>query len=203
MIGAVSPPGGDISEPVSQATLRITKVFLALDAGLAHRRHYPAINWLKSYSLYGENLTRWFEDNVAADYMELRGRALALMQKEAELQDIVKLVGADTLPDKERAILKVAQMLKEDFLQQNSFETTDAHTSFLKQRMMLNAIMAFHEGAQRALGRGVLFDAILRMGCMKAIASMKRAPEETIGDMRRLVDEMNAEFAQLAGGAND
>jgi V/A-type H+/Na+-transporting ATPase subunit A len=203
MIGSVSPPGGDISEPVSQATLRVTKVFLALDAGLAHRRHFPAINWLKSYSLYAESLARWFEDNVAADHTDLRSKAMAILQKEAELMDIVKLVGADTLPEKEQALLKTGLMLREDFMQQNSFDASDRHSPYPRQHMMLKAILAFHDRAQRALDHGVPLESIMRMKAVQAIAAMKRTPDGQAEGIKRLIDEMRGEFGSLGGEAYD
>lgn len=155
IIGAVSPPGGDISEPVSQNTLRVTKVFLALDASLAQRRHFPAINWLKSYSLYKESLDEWLRANVAEEFPGMRDKAMELLQKEAELQEIVQLVGPDALPDKEQVVLLVTKMLREDFLQQNAYSDIDAKASFKKQYLMLRSIMLFHEKAVHAVDVGV------------------------------------------------
>jgi len=203
MVGAVSPPGGDFSEPVSQATLQVTKVFLALDAELAHRRHFPAINWLKSYSLYLDSLNRWFEDNVASDQMELRMNAVALLQKEAELLDIVKLVGSDTLPESEQALLKVAQMLREDLLQQNSFDPHDRYSTYEKQHLMLKAILTFHDRAQRALSRGIQLESISGMKSVESIAGMKRMPNEKTDDIKKMIEDMKAEFAKIAGISDD
>ncbi|MFH0862867.1 MAG: V-type ATP synthase subunit A [Candidatus Altiarchaeota archaeon] len=203
IIGAVSPPGGDISEPVSQSTLRVTKVFLALDAGLAHRRHFPAINWLKSYSLYNESLEHWFDENVAADYTAMRTRAIALLQKESELLDIVKLVAQDTLPESEQEVLKVASMLREDFLQQNSFEPAEAHTSYLKQHLMLKAILEFHELAKKALGKGIPLERIMGLKAVADMASMKRIPENRAQEIKGQINDMHQAFGQLAGGPDD
>ncbi|HCA55991.1 MAG TPA: V-type ATP synthase subunit A, partial [Ruminococcaceae bacterium] len=133
VIGAVSPPGGDISEPVSQATLRIVKVFWGLDANLAYKRHFPAINWLTSYSLYTDQLTKWFAENASPDFMELRGRLMSLLQDEAELQEIVNLVGMDALSANDRLKLETARSIREDYLHQNAFDATDTYTSLKKQ----------------------------------------------------------------------
>lgn len=147
VIGAVSPPGGDFSEPVTQNTLRVTKVFWALDAKLAYKRHFPAINWLQSYTLYAENLASTFESTVAPDFMRLRERALTILQQESKLEEIVRLVGTDALSPKEQLTLETARMLREDFLFQNAYDPADAYTSLAKQYRILRAILHFSDRA--------------------------------------------------------
>lgn len=193
VIGAVSPPGGDISEPVSQNTLRVTKVFWALDASLAHRRHFPAIHWLRSYSLYNSTLSNWFSNNIGSDYVELRERALALLQKEAELQEIVQLVGPDALPERERAVLLVARMIREDFLQQSAYHEVDAFASMKKQHMMLKAILTFNDRMESAIESGIQLKRFSDLPVMHEIARMKEIKEEEmekgIGGIIRNIDE--------------
>ncbi len=154
VIGAVSPPGGDISEPVSQATLRIVKVFWGLDANLAYKRHFPAINWLTSYSLYTDQLEKWFAENAAPDFMQLRGRMMALLQDESELQEIVNLVGMDALSAPDRLKLESARSIREDYLHQNAFDPTDTYTSLPKQVLMMRAILSYYDKAREALSKG-------------------------------------------------
>jgi len=180
VVGAVSPPGGDISEPVSQGTLRITKVFWCLDSSLSRRRHYPAINWLKSYSLYHDDLEDWFEKNVSADFPQQRKKAMELLQKEEELQNIVQLIGPDALPEKERLILEAAKMIREDFLQQNSFEETDCYTTPKKQYLMLKAILHYYDKAISALAADVPFESIVNAKEKEQISQLKRVPEKEI-----------------------
>jgi V/A-type H+-transporting ATPase subunit A len=178
LVGAVSPPGGDLSEPVSQATLRVTKVFWALDANLSRRRHYPAINWLKSYSLYMDDLRSWFGENVAADFYDLRTKAMQLLQKEAELQAIVQLIGSDALPEKERLVLEVTRMIREDFLQQNSYDEVDVFSSLRKQHGMLKVILHFYDKAINALNQEVPYDKIVGVKEKQTIALIKRMKED-------------------------
>ena len=154
VIGAVSPPGGDISEPVSQGTLRIVKVFWGLDAGLARQRHFPAINWLNSYSLYPQSLDQWFRDNIAQDFPEIRTELSGLLQIESELQEIVQLVGSDALPVDQQLTLEVARMIREYFLQQNGFHEVDAYCDINLQYKMAKAILAFQESAKSAMASG-------------------------------------------------
>ncbi len=180
VIGAVSPPGGDISEPVSQATLRVTKVFWALDADLSRRRHYPAINWLKSYSLYLDDLEKWYLENVSSDFYELRGRAMALLQKESELQNIVQLIGPDALPERERLVLDVTKILREDFLQQNSYEEIDAYSSLKKQHLMLKTVLMFYDKASAALTLEVPLERILKAKERNQIAGLKRLKDDEV-----------------------
>ncbi|MCP4648395.1 MAG: V-type ATP synthase subunit A [bacterium] len=197
VIGAVSPPGGDISEPVSQNTLRVTKVFLALDASLAHRRHFPALNWLNSYSLYTETLDPWYEENIAADWPKLRNEAMALLQKEAELQEIVQLVGPDALPEKEQAILLVTKMIREDYLQQSAFHEVDAFATMAKQHKMLKNIMRFHERAMGAVDMGIQLKTISSMKVMEKIGRMKEIPEDKMKDIESIYREIDTEFDSL------
>ena len=195
VIGAVSPPGGDISEPVSQNTLRVTKVFLALDASLAYKRHFPSINWLKSYSLYTDSLEEWYPQNISSDFSALRNTSMALLQKEAELQEIVQLVGPDALPDKEQAVLLVTKMIREDFLQQNAFSDVDAFSELKKQYLMLKTILKFHDKSMEALDAGVQLKNIL---CVNAIAKIGRMKEITnLSDFDKLHSEVDAEFDKL------
>jgi len=203
VISAVSPPGGDISEPVSQNTLRIVKVFLALDADLAHRRHFPAINWLKSYSLYLKTLKGWFTEHVSKSWYDVQARAMQLLQKEAELKDIVQLVGPDTIPVKEQNVLQTAKMLREDFLQQDSFSSVDAYTSLRKQNLILSAIVRFHEKADHAIDAGVGMDAINRMKCKVDIAGLRGTAEEKLPGQEALHGLIDREFEKLIGGAKD
>ncbi|MBI5225050.1 V-type ATP synthase subunit A [Candidatus Micrarchaeota archaeon] len=197
LVGAVSPPGGDLSEPVSQSTLRVTKVFWALDANLSRRRHYPAINWLKSYSLYLDELQKWYGENVAADFFELRNKAMQLLQKEAELQAIVQLIGSDALPDKERLVLEVTKMIREDFLQQNSYDEVDAYSSLKKQYGMMKAIMAFHDKAVIALAQEVTFDKIVNAKEKHTISLIKRQKEdEALRTVNEVIKSLDHSFAK-------
>ncbi len=152
-IGAVSPPGGDISEPVSQATLRIVKVFWCLDSSLAYRRHFPAINWLQSYSLYIDRLTKWYEENVSKDFPKMRAEAIMLLQEEAELEEIVQLVGADALSFEDRIKLEASKSIREDYLHQNAFHDVDTYSSLNKQYKMLKLILSYYELAKDAAGK--------------------------------------------------
>ncbi len=197
VVGAVSPAGGDISEPVSQGTLRITKVFWALDANLSRRRHYPAINWLKSYSLYGGELEEWYEKNVAADFYPLRAKAMTLLQKEAELQNIVQLIGPDALPDKERLVLEVTKMLREDFLQQNSYDEVDSYTSPKKQYGMLKTILHFYDKADASLGMDVALDRIVSSKEKQDISKLKILKESDFEkENNRINKSIEAGFAK-------
>ncbi len=197
IIGAVSPPGGDISEPVSQNTLRVTKVFLALDASLAQRRHFPAIHWLRSYSLYTDNLKNWYVNNISAEWPELRKTAMALLQKEAELQEIVQLVGPDALPEKEQLVLNSAKMIREDFLQQSAYHEVDTYTSFQKQHLMLKTILRFDERAHGSLDLGIQLKKILEMSVKDRIGRMKEVPESELDKIKALMKEMDAQFDAL------
>jgi len=200
IIGAVSPPGGDLSEPVSQNTLRVARVFWALDAPLAHRRHFPAINWLLSYSLYLESLEEWFSQNISTNWMPLRNEAMKVLQKEAELQEIVQLVGPDALPEEERMVLESARMLREDFLQQSAYHEVDTYSSLKKQYLMLRTIMKFHQRAMDALYMGVSFEKIKSMHVRSEIARMKEIPEDVIEERVEEINEhIDREFEALQG----
>lgn len=198
IVGAVSPPGGDFSEPVTSNTLRIVKVFWALDANLARRRHFPAINWLQSYSLYIDDITSWWNENTGSDWRELRDETMNLLQKEAELQEIVQLVGPDALPDRERVILEIARMLREDFLQQDAFSDVDSYCSPMKQYTMLKVIMTLYRKALDAVSKGVDPAAIANIPVKGDIARMKYVPEDEFLNkkapeiLKKIENELNA-----------
>lgn len=178
-IGAVSPQGGDISEPVTQATLRIVKVFWGLDSSLAYRRHFPAINWLTSYSLYRERLEGWFSEHVSKDWTTLTGRCLRVLQEESDLQEIVKLVGMDALSPDDRLKLDVAQSIREDFLQQNAFLDVDCYSSLEKQYAMLHLIFHFADEGMRAIGAGADVEDVCNLPVHESIGRAKTIPEKT------------------------
>ncbi|WP_316607474.1 V-type ATP synthase subunit A [uncultured Ruminococcus sp.] len=180
VIGAVSPPGGDISEPVSQATLRIVKVFWGLDAGLAYKRHFPAVNWLTSYSLYVDTMAKWYQENVASDWMDLRARIMHLLQEESELEEIVKLVGMDALSDTDRIKLEAARSIREDFLHQNAFHETDTYSTLKKQYHMMQLVMAFYDKSTAALSKGAQLDLLINMPIRERIGRFKYVKEDEI-----------------------
>ena len=182
VIGAVSPPGGDISEPVSQATLRIVKVFWGLDANLAYKRHFPAINWLTSYSLYTDRLADWFSKNAAPDFMELRGKLMTLLQEESELQEIVNLVGMDALSAPDRLKLETSRSIREDYLHQNAFDPTDTYTSLGKQVLMMRAILAYYGKAKEALANGADIEMLVNLPVRERIGRYKYVPEDKVRD---------------------
>lgn len=182
VIGAVSPPGGDISEPVSQATLRIVKVFWGLDANLAYKRHFPAINWLTSYSLYTDRLADWFSKNAAPDFMELRGKLMTLLQEESELQEIVNLVGMDALSAPDRLKLETSRSIREDYLHQNAFDPTDTYTSLGKQVLMMRAILAYYDKAKEALSNGADIEMLVNLPVRERIGRYKYVPEDKVRD---------------------
>ncbi|SEW05588.1 ATP synthase subunit A [Thermococcus thioreducens] len=195
VIGAVSPPGGDFSEPVVQNTLRVVKVFWALDADLARRRHFPAINWLRSYSLYLDSIQDWWHKNVDPEWRKMRDTAMALLQKEAELQEIVRIVGPDALPDREKAVLIVTRMLREDYLQQDAFDEVDTYCPPKKQVTMMRVILNFYEKTMEAVDRGIPVDEIARLPVREKIGRMKFEPE--IEKVKALIDETNEQFEEL------
>ncbi|MBQ4105350.1 MAG: V-type ATP synthase subunit A [Clostridia bacterium] len=180
VIGAVSPPGGDISEPVSQATLRIVKVFWGLDSSLAYKRHFPAVNWLTSYSLYVDTLSKWFDQNVSPEWMKCRTRLMQLLQEEAELEEIVKLVGMDALSSPDRLKLEAARSIREDFLHQNAFHDTDTYTPLEKQLMMMELILNFYDLSLGALEQGADIDAIVKMDVRERIGRFKYVSNDEI-----------------------
>ncbi len=198
MVGAVSPAGGDMSEPMTQNSLRVTGAFWALDTSLAHRRHFPAISWTKSYTLYIGQVHDWFMENVAEDWKEGRDQAMFILQKETELQEIVQLVGPDALPESEKVILEVARMLREDYLQQFAFDEIDAYCPPIKQYLMLKAILAFHAAATSALTRGVSLRQVLELPYRDDIATMKTTPhDKAIEDIPKLTEAISTEIAGI------
>jgi V/A-type H+-transporting ATPase subunit A len=199
IVGAVSPPGGDFSEPVTSNTLRIVKVFWALDANLARRRHFPAINWLTSYSLYIDDIAGWWQQNTAADWRSLRDEAMSLLQKEAELQEIVQLVGPDALPDRERVILEIARMLREDFLQQDAYHEVDSYCSPLKQYNMLKIIMTFYKKGLDAVAKGADPAGISAVTVKGDIARMKYLTDDEFINTKvpEIINKMESELGAL------
>nr|WP_245250175.1 ATP synthase subunit A [Methanolobus bombayensis] len=198
VIGAVSPPGGDFSEPVTQNTLRIVKVFWALDAKLAQRRHFPSIDWLTSYSLYTQGLADWFAENVAPDWVPLRDNAMDLLQQESELQEIVQLVGSDALPEDQQLVLEICRMLREYFLQQNAFHPVDTYCPFDKQYQLLKAISKYSDMAQAALESGIPMKDILSIESKDELAKVK-FEEDFEGALNVVMEKMDKEFAALGG----
>lgn len=205
VIGAVSPPGGDLSEPVTQATLRIVKVFWGLDANLAYRRHFPAINWLNSYSLYLEKIGTWMNENVAKDWTDLRIEAMALLQEEANLEEIVRLVGIDALSETDRLKLEAAKSIREDYLQQNAFHEVDTYASLDKQYKMLKLVLNFFKQGVKALDNGVYLDKILALPLRDKIARSKYIDESGINKMDEIQEELEREIQRLIteGGVAD
>lgn len=199
VIGAVSPPGGDISEPVSQATLRIVKVFWSLDAQLAYQRHFPAINWLTSYSLYVDTMSKWFNTSVHEDWMALRQRIMGLLQDESELDEIVKLVGMDALSAPDRLKLEAARSIREDFLHQDAFHEVDTYTSLEKQYKMMQLVLAFYDSSVEALRSGVSIDSLVKMAVRERIGRFKYTPGEQIGaEYEQIIKALSNEIAELA-----
>ncbi|ABE52165.1 ATP synthase subunit A [Methanococcoides burtonii] len=198
VIGAVSPPGGDFSEPVTQNTLRIVKVFWALDAKLSQRRHFPSINWLTSYSLYTQGLADWYSENVGADWTQLRDDAMDLLQQESELQEIVQLVGSDALPEDQQLTLEVARMVREYFLQQNAFHPVDTYCPFDKQYKLLKSITRYGELATAALESGVPMNKIITIKSKDELAKVK-FEENFDAALDVVMKKMDEEFAQIGG----
>ena len=200
VIGAVSPPGGDISEPVSQATLRIVKVFWGLDSALAYKRHFPAINWLTSYSLYLDNISGWFEENVSPDWMQERQKLMSLLQDEAELEEIVKMVGMDALSAPDRLKMEAARSIREDFLHQNSFHEVDTYSSLKKQLLMMRLVVAFYEQGKEALGNGASVNALIKMPVREKIGRYKYTLEPNLDEeYESVMKELEREVADCVG----
>ena len=195
VIGAVSPPGGDFSEPVTQNTLRMVKVFWALDAPLAYRRHFPAINWLTSYSLYVNKVSDYF-DNIAKDFSSLRIKAMSLLQKEAELKEIVQLVGPDALPEEDKLVLDTTKSLREDFLQQNAYHEVDTYCDIKKQHLMLKTILDFNNIALEAVKKGVKVNDIVKLDVKERIARMKYV-KEIDKEVQEIAKEFNEKIKKL------
>ena len=193
LVGAVSPPGGDFSEPVSQNTLRVTRVFWGLDASLANRRHFPAINWLTSYSLYMDDMADWYKSNVSKDWIDLRKEALEILQKESELQEIVQLVGYDALPEPEKGILDTARSIREDYLQQSAFDEVDTYTSIQKQHKMLSTILEFGRKEADVIKKGSTSAKVGALESRGMIPKMKWTKEE---ELEKLLNDINSKMKQ-------
>ena len=203
-IGAVSPQGGDISEPVTQATLRIVKVFWGLDASLAYRRHFPAINWLNSYSLYRDRLEGWYGEHVDRDWSALTGRCLKTLQTESDLQEIVKLVGMDALSPEDRLTLEAAQSIREDFLQQNAFEDVDSFTQLDKQATMMRLVFTFEEKAREAVRAGADIEAVSTLPVRERIGRFKAVPYENYrAEAQDVIREMSSQLDALVEAAKN
>ena len=198
VIGAVSPPGGDISEPVSQATLRIVRVFWGLDSALAYKRHFPAINWLTSYSLYIDSIGSWFNENVDNSWLELRQKLMTLLQEEAELDEIVKMVGMDALSAPDRLKMEAARSIREDYLHQNSFHEIDTYTSLKKQDMMMKLVLGFYEQSKEALDNGADVEQLIKMPVREAIGRFKYTHENQLdGEFARIKEQLSADVAKV------
>jgi len=193
LVGAVSPPGGDFSEPVSQNTLRVTRVFWGLDANLANRRHFPSINWLTSYSLYMDDMADWYKSNVSKDWIELRKEALEILQKESELQEIVQLVGYDALPEPEKGILDTARSIREDYLQQSAFDEVDTYTSIQKQHKMLSTILEFGKKEADVIKKGSTSAKVGALESRGMIPKMKWTKEE---ELEKLLNDISSKMKQ-------
>ena len=204
VIGAVSPAGGDISEPVTQATLRIVKVFWSLDSSLAYRRHFPAINWLTSYSLYADALSAWFNKNVAPDWSELRGRIMRLLSDEAALDEMVKLVGMDALSPADRLTMEAARSVREDFLHQLAFHEVDTYTSLKKQYYMMRLMMLYYDESARALELGAKIDDVVALPVRERIGRFKYIHEEDAeAEFSGINGQLRSELSDAVAGKDD
>ena len=200
VIGAVSPPGGDISEPVSQATLRIVKVFWGLDASLAYKRHFPAINWLTSYSLYLDSMGKWFDQNVSDQWMPCRQKMMSLLQDEAELDEIVKMVGMDALSAGDRLKMEAARSIREDFLHQNSFHEIDTYSSLKKQLLMMELVIAYYEQARDALSRGAKINDLIKLAVRERIGRFKYTLEDNLDhEYKDVWADLTAQIRDVCG----
>ncbi len=195
VVGAVSPQGGDFSEPITQNTLRVVGTFWALDTNLAYRRHFPSVNWTRSYSLYLDNIAEWYTKNVAPDWREMRERCIYLLQKEVELQEIVQLVGPDALPESENVILEVTRMIREDFLQQSAYSDTDSFCPIEKQYLMLKVIMTYHASVIEAMNRGITLKQVRALPLRAGIGRMKEIQE--IGEVQAMIGEIDQQLVAL------
>ncbi|MEW5919462.1 MAG: V-type ATP synthase subunit A [Bacillota bacterium] len=202
-VGAVSPPGGDLSEPVSQNTLRIVKVFWGLDAALAYRRHFPAINWLLSYSLYTDIFDDFYRENLGNEWVEMRGESMRILQEEADLEEIVRLVGVDALGTRERLTLETARSLREDFLHQNSFHEVDTYASLQKQFKMIGLIMLFHHECQRALERGAELTELLNLPVRDQIARARYIEESRMDELDSIAATIREQIAKVAAAGDE
>jgi len=202
VVGAVSPPGGDLSEPVSQATLRIVKVFWGLDASLAYKRHFPAINWLLSYSLYLDNVAAYFRETISEEWNDMRREAMRLLQEESELEEIVRLVGVDALSPRERLILETAKSLREDYLHQNAMHEVDTYSSLQKQFSMLEMILSFHHEATVVIEKGEIdldLEKMFALPVREKIARARYVPEEELKELEKIKAEIKEQVSTLAG----
>ena len=200
VIGAVSPPGGDISEPVSQATLRIVKVFWGLDSSLAYKRHFPAINWLTSYSLYLDNMEKWFNEKVAPDWMTGRQKMMSLLQDEAELEEIVKMVGMDALSAGDRLKMEAARSIREDFLHQNSFHEVDTYSSLKKQYLLMKLVVAYYEQGVEALEKGANIQDLVKLDVREKIGRFKYVLEENLDEeYKAVLEQLAKEISNITG----
>ena len=199
-IGAVSPQGGDLSEPVSQATLRIVKVFWGLSSSLAYKRHFPAIDWLISYSLYADKLSDWYNQNVSEDFTKMRAFAMSVLQEEAQLEEIVRLVGADALSYKDRLTMETAKSIREDYLHQNAFHETDTYTSLLKQYKILKLIYDFNRLGGEALNGGADYNALINLPVREKIGRSKYIAEENIADIDAISEELTSTLKGMMNG---
>ena len=202
-IGAVSPPGGDLSEPVSQATLRIVKVFWGLSASLAYKRHFPAIDWLVSYSLYADKMKEWYDEEVGRDFLKYRQFVMTTLQEEAALDEIVRLVGMDALSARDRLTMETAKMIREDYLHQNAFHEVDTFTSMKKQLLMLRLIYEYNRLAGEAVDAYADFSDILACPCREKIGRAKYIPEEELASFDGIFSEMNTELKAVAQGGEE
>ena len=201
VIGAVSPPGGDLSEPVTQATLRVVKAFWGLDDGLASQRHFPAINWLNSYSLYQDVVDSYSNANIGKDWKAYRVKAMNILQKEAELEELVRLVGVDSLSPKDRLIMETARLIREDFLYQNAYDIHDTYTSLKKQYLMLEIIIKFYDKAGALLQSNVELSRIISIPSLSEVVQMRFIPEENLGEFDKLEAKMMQELGILSEGS--
>ena len=198
IIGAVSPPGGDFSEPVSQNTLRVVSSFWALDTNLADRRHFPAINWLTSYSLYLDFVKNWYDKNIGKEFLAIRGEMMAILEKESELQEIVQLVGQDALPEADRALLEVSRMIREDYLQQHAYHEVDSYCPKEKQFQMLKIIMKFYDEVKKSIESGIVASRITTVKVKDEIARMKYEPNKEFSKRyEELIKSIESEFESL------
>lgn len=203
VIGAVSPPGGDLSEPVSQATLRVVKTFWGLSSSLAYRRHFPAIDWLQSYSLYSTQLAPWFENNVSTNFAGLKAFVMNILQEEGSLLEIIRLVGADSLSSKDRLTLDAAKMIREDFLHQNAFDSVDTYSSLKKQCKMLEVIKLYYDGCMNAISDGIGINELLNMKAKQKIARAKYIDEAALGEFEVIKRELASQLKALYSMGDD
>ena len=203
-VGAVSPPGGDISEPVSQATMRITKVFWALDSSLAYARHFPAINWLNSYSLYLDTMKPWFDEHYGPEFMQNRNKAMSILQEEQELNEIVQLVGKDSLSAADQLTLETAKMIREDFLQQNAFVDEDAYSTYAKQFRLLDMVLQYDVMCRAALEKGVSANKLFAIASREKVGRAKMADVNTFAaDFDAIIAEMKSEIDEIVAGGEE